>query len=307
MRIVLMGQAAFGQKVLEELIERRETVVGVFCPPDTRARPDPLRELAQSAEIAVFQPTSWKDASVIEEYKSLNPDLNMLAFVTDIIPNDVLQYPTHGSIQYHPSLLPRHRGRSAINWAVINGDEKTGLTIFWVDEGIDTGPVLLQKEVDVELDDTTGSLYFNKLFPMGVNAILEALDLIKAGRAPRIAQDHSQATYEPPCDEQHGRIDWTKPFQDVYNLIRGCDPQPGAFTTLKGKKLQIYSTKALYEYKVPGEAKPGEVIEITEDGVVVGGNGGAFLIQRVRPEGEGKIGAVEFAKNAGLARGNKFS
>jgi methionyl-tRNA formyltransferase len=306
MRIVLIGQAAFAEKVLERLIERGENVVGVYCPPDSPARPDPLRVLAQKSEIPVFQPERWKERSVIREYKSLSPDLNVMAFVTDIIPSEVLEYPTHGSIQYHPSLLPRHRGKSAINWAVINGDKRTGLSIFWVDAGIDTGPVLLQKEVDVDPDDTTGTLYFNKLFPLGVDALVEALDMIKAGRAPKIVQDESQATYEPPCEEQYARIDWRMPLQDVHNLIRGCDPQPGAYTLFRGNKLQIYATRALFGDEATGEARPGQVIEIKEEGVVVAGNGGAFLIQRVRPQGEGKIAAVEFARNVNLAQGDEL-
>jgi len=230
MRIVLIGQAAFAEKVLEQLIERKEEVVGVYCPPDAPGRPNTLKELAQNAGILVFQPVLMRDPEVIEEYKNLNPDLNMLAFVTDILPGEILNYPTHGSIQYHPSLLPKHRGRSAINWAVIKGEEKTGLSIFWVDEGIDTGPILLQKEVEIGPDDTTGSLYFNKLFHMGVDSLVESLDLVKSGKAPRIEQDDSDATYEPPCGEQHALVDWGRPLEEVYNLIRGCDPQPGAYT-----------------------------------------------------------------------------
>jgi methionyl-tRNA formyltransferase len=305
-RIVLIGQAAFGQKVLERLIERKENVVGVFCPPDAPGRPDPLKELAQKEKIPVFQPKRWKEAREIAEFKSLNPDLNVLAFVTDIIPREILEYPTHGSIQYHPSLLPKHRGKSAINWAVIKGEEKTGLSIFWVDEGIDTGPILLQREVEIASDDTTGSLYFDKLFPMGVDALVEALDMVKAGTAPKMVQDASQATYEPPCEERHAQIDWDRPIQEVHNLIRGCDPQPAAHTLCRGKRLQIYASKALCGYEPPGKSQPGEILNIGEDGILVMGNGGALLIQKVRPAGGGKIASAEFARETGLRKGDRM-
>ena len=135
-----------------------------------------------------------RDPEVYEEFRKLKPDLNVLAFVTDIIPQRVLDLPRLGSIQYHPSLLPKHRGGSAINWAVINGETKTGLTIFWPDKGIDTGPILLQKEVEIGPDDTVGSLYFNKLFPLGVEALAESVQLVREGKAPRIAQDEAEAS-----------------------------------------------------------------------------------------------------------------
>jgi methionyl-tRNA formyltransferase len=307
MRIVLIGQAAFGEKVLERLLERKEDVVAVYCPPDRPGgKPDPLKELAQECGIAVLQPPRMKSAETIQEYKTLNPDLNILAFVTRIVPNEILQFPRHGSIQFHPSLLPRHRGRSAINWAVIQGDEKTGLTIFWVDEGIDTGPILLQKEVEITPDDTTGSIYFNKLFPLGVDALMQSLDLVKAGKAPRIAQDEARATYEPPCEARHAEVDWAKPVQEVYNLIRGCDPQPGAHTTLRGKRLQLYSAELLLDHPLNGSPKPGTIIEAGEQGILVAGGGGAILVKKVRPAGGGKISATDFVKEEGVKPGDKL-
>ena len=179
MRIVLIGQAAFGEKVLQKLSEGDNEIVGVFTTPDINGRANPLKELADKLEIPVFQPVKMRDTDVYTEHSKLKPDINVLAFVTDILPESILNFPEFGSIQYHPSLLPKHRGGSAINWAVINGETKTGITIFWPDKGIDTGPILLQKEVEISPDDTVGSLYFNKLFPMGIDAIVESVDLVK--------------------------------------------------------------------------------------------------------------------------------
>ena len=183
MRIVLIGQAAFGQKVLEALLNRGEQVAAVYVPPDKPgSRIDPLKESAQQHGIPVFQPQRMRDPGVYEKFVELAPDLGVMAFVTDIVPESILNCPRLGTIQYHPSLLPKHRGRSSINWAIINGDKKTGITILWPDAGIDTGPILLQKEAEISPTDTVGSLYYDKLFPLGVEAIMESIDLIHKGK-----------------------------------------------------------------------------------------------------------------------------
>ncbi len=240
MRIVCIGQAAFGEKVLRKLTERGEEVVAVYTPEDTARKRDPLKELAIQMGIPVFQPRSMRAPEVYEEYTRLKPDLNVMAFVTSILPDSILDHPGMGTIQYHPSLLPKHRGGSAINWAIINGETKTGITIFWPDRGVDTGPILSQKEAEISPDDTAGSLYFEKLFPLGVEALAEAIELIKKGMAPRIPQDESQATYEGLCTEKNAIIDWSAPIDRVYNLIRGTNPQPGATTYYHGKKLKVF-------------------------------------------------------------------
>ena len=245
-----------------------------------------------------------KDDEVRQAYHDLKPDLVVLAFVTDILPESLLDIPSIGTICYHPSLLPRHRGSSGINWAVIQGDTRTGLTILWADKGIDTGAILLQKEVDIAPDDTTGSLYFNKLFPMGIDAIVEAVELIKAGDPPKIPQDDSLATYEPPCDEKQAGIDWSQPASDVYNLIRGCDPQPGAYSTFAGQKVKFY--KAVLLPDVTQEAAPGQIISISDGEVAVALNGGALKIGKIKGEKGAKINADEFADEANLAVGMRF-
>jgi methionyl-tRNA formyltransferase len=301
MRIVVAGQGPFGEKVLEALIERREDVVGVFSPPDKRG--EPMKELAERSGITFFRPTQMKNPEVYDMYIKLRPDLVMLAFVTDIIPGRLLDIPSLGTICYHPSLLPRHRGASAINWAIIMGDTRTGLTIFWVDKGIDTGPILLQKEVEIGPNDTTGSLYFNTLFPMGVHAMVEAVELIKKGRAPRIPQDDSKATYEPPCDDRVAAVDFEKPVIDVYNFIRGCDSQPGAYTTFRGKKVRLYDARAK---SLPTEETTGEIISFDEDGVQIAVRGGIIKIGKLRLEKREKIGAMEFAQSIGLKVGDRF-
>ncbi|MFM8322915.1 MAG: methionyl-tRNA formyltransferase [Chloroflexota bacterium] len=304
MRIALIGQAAFGEKVLAALLEAGEELALVFCPPDPPERPSGLRRLAEAHRIPLVQPRKMRDPEVSEAYARYQPDLNVMAFVTDIVPQRILDAPRLGSIQYHPSLLPRHRGGSAINWAVIQGETVTGLSIFWPDKGIDTGPVLLQKEAVIDPDDTTGSLYFNKLFPLGVQALVEAVQLVREGQALRLAQDESQATYEPLCTEERTAIDWSRPMGEVYNLVRGANPQPGAHARLNGARVKFFDCRKLDRAH---ECPPGEVLEAGPDGLLVAGLGGALLVQRLQPDGEAKQPAADFAAAGRIRPGDRFA
>ena len=285
MRIIVVGQGPFGEKVLQALIQKGEDIVGSFSPPDKRG--EPLKILAEKSEIPFFRPTRMRDSEVQDLFTRLKPDLVVLAFVTDIFPERLLNIPTIGTICYHPSLLPRHRGGSAINWAIIQGDTRTGLTILWSDKGIDTGPILLQKEIEIGPDETTGSLYFNTLFPMGIDAMVEAVGLIKTGKAPRVPQDDSKATYEPLCDDRVASVDFEKPIKDVYNLIRGCDPQPGAYTTFKGKRLRFYDARMN-----PAEMKKqaGEIVSIGEKALQIAVKGGVIQVGKLGVDKGEKIG-----------------
>ena len=302
MRIIFHGQQAFGKAVLEALLDRGEDVVAVYCAPDKEGRKiDPLKELALERGLPVHQPASFKDPAVGEVMGALSPDLCVMAYVTLFVPDAVLNVPALGTIQYHPSLLPLHRGPSSINWPIIQGKTRTGLSIFWPDDGLDEGPILLQKEIAIGPDDTLGSLYFDHLFPMGVAAMLEAVDLVRDGRAPKIAQDDSQATYESWCRKKDVEIDWTQPVARVYNLIRGANPQPGAWTTHDGKMLQVFDCA-----KEAGGGAPGTVVAISGDGIAIAAGDGSILVKRVRPDGAGKIPATEFAGGAGVQVGTKF-
>jgi len=303
MRIVCIGQAAFGEKVLQKLTERGEEVVAVYTPQDTAGKRNPLKELAIQISIPVFQPRSMQVPEIYEEYTRLKPDLNVMAFVTSILPDSILNYPKMGTIQYHPSLLPKYRGGSAINWAIINGETRTGISVFWPDRGVDTGPILLQKEVEISPDDTVGSLYFEELFPLGIEALVEGIELIKKGIALRIPQDESQATYEGLCTEKDAIINWSAPIDKVYNLIRGTNPQPGATTYFHGKTLKIFDAKPIYDI-VGG--LPGQIVNSSADGVVVSLKRGAILVQKVQMNKSSKIEAAEFAKQARLKIGDRL-
>jgi methionyl-tRNA formyltransferase len=299
--MIVVGQGPFGEKVLQTLIQKGEDVVGTFSPPDKRG--EAMKVLAEKSDIAFFRPNLMKDPEAYDAYLKLKPELAILAFVTDIIPEKLIDLPSMGTICYHPSILPRHRGASAINWAIIQGDTRTGLTIFWADKGIDTGPVLLQREIEISPDETTGSVYFNKLFPMGVDAMAEAVELIKKGKAPRIPQDDSKATYEPPCDDRVASVNFEKSIKDIYNLIRGCDPQPGAYTIYQGKRVRFYEAKmspsAIHK-------QPGEIVSIEEGYVQIAVKGGVIQIGKLRADKGEKIGPAEFAKTIGMKVGDRF-
>jgi methionyl-tRNA formyltransferase len=304
MRIVVHGQQAFGKSVLEALLARGEQVVAVYCAPEKAGqRPDPLQEAALAHHLPVYQPKSFRHQEVWEQFATLNADLCVMAYVTLFVPEEMLNLPTHGTIQYHPSLLPRHRGPSSINWPILWGEPKTGLTIFWPDNGLDTGPILLQKEVEIQDTDTLGSLYFNKLFPLGVEALLEAVDMVRNSTAPKIPQDESQATYEGWCKQEHVQIDWNKPLQEVWNCLRGADPQPGAWTTYAGQVVQLYEAK---KHAGATGGTPGEVVEISANGMRVAAQSGHLEVQRVRPAGGAKITATDFASRSGLHPGARL-
>lgn len=304
MRVSLMGQAAFGEAVFKRLLADSVELVAVSAPAPSGDRKDPLWAAAEAAGLPVIATRSLKTPEGKGAWKQLAADLCVMAFVTDIIPNEVLEYPAQGTIQYHPSLLPLHRGSSAMNWPIINGETETGLSIFWPDQGIDTGPILLQKTTPIGPDQTMGDLYFNNLFPMGVDALAESVALVAAGRAPRIEQDHALSTYEPPCGEGHARIRWYRPAEAIYNLVRGCNPAPGAWTTYNDLELKLFDCR-LTGHQEPG--MPGRVLRIDDAGFDIRMNGGVLRVLRVQPKGAKKVGAGEWAKEAGLTVGARFS
>jgi len=300
MRIIVNGQQAFGKACLEAMVDRGDDVVAVYCAPDKEGRPaDPVKDFALEKDLHLIQPANYKDSDTLDEMRALNADLMVMAFMIIFVPEEARDIPTHGSICFHPSLLPKHRGPSSINWPIIGGATKTGLSIFWPDDGLDEGDILLQKDVDIGPDDTLGTVYFEKIFSLGVEAVLEAVDLVKAGEAPHIKQDEAEATYESWCKKADVEIDWSKPVDEVYNLIRGANPQPGAWTLFGGNELKIFDCAKVY-----ADGSPGEVLDVADDSFTVGTLGGGIQIKRVRPHDDKKIQAAEFIENSSLAVGD---
>ena len=302
MRVSLIGQAAFGEAVFKRLMEDGIEIVGVSAPASEQ-RPDPLWTAAEEAGLTPIDTKFLKEAEGIGQWQTLKSELGVMAFVTELLPDEILTTPDKGTIQYHPSLLPLHRGSSAMNWPIIFGEKETGLTVFWPDKGMDTGPILLQKTCPIKPDETLGSLYFDQLFPMGIDAMSEAVSLVENGTAKRVEQDHNHSTYEPPCGESHARIQWYNPAPQVYNQIRGCNPQPGAWTTFKGNKMGIFDCEYIETLE---SGMPGRLLRIEEDGILVRLNGGSIKIKRVQPEGERKISASDWAQQENIKPGGRF-
>jgi len=305
MRIAIIGQQDFGKAVLEAFLARKDEVAGVFCAPEKPgAKADPLRAAAEEKGLKVFQFKSLREPQAHDALKGLQADLGIMAYVLQFAPDGLTKIPRLGTIQYHPSLLPKYRGPSSINWPIVRGDTRTGLTIFRPTEGLDEGPIVLQKECEIGPDETLGDLYFNKLFPTGVKAMLEAADQVHAGKHRETVQDESRASYEGWFREAEARINWVSHVDFVYNLIRGSNPAPGAWTTLNGKKLQIFDARkhASRRYaEVVG--KIGEVSDVTAASFKVTAQGGAIEVLRARGEDGKKLSGGDFARATGLSSG----
>ena len=305
MKIAIIGQQDFGKAVLEAFLARGDQVSAVFCAPDKEgARPDALRVAAQEKGLKVHQFKSLKAPEAAEALKAAGADIGIMAFVLQFAPQEFVNIPKHGTIQYHPSLLPKYRGPSSINWPITKGETKTGLTIFRPTDGLDEGPVILQKETPISENDTLGTVYFDRLFPMGVKAMLEAADLVVAGKHKEVVQDEAQATYEGWFRANEAKIHWHNHVDFIHDLIRGADPAPGAWTTLNGKKVQLFGSKK-HPVRTFGavKGKIGEITEIGAESMRITAQGGQVEIAKVKGEETKKISAAEWAKGAGVAAG----
>jgi methionyl-tRNA formyltransferase len=303
MRLALIGQQAFGRAALDAFREHGDSVAGVFVAPEKPGtKPDPLRARAEELGIPVFQFQRYSSEDALGTLRGLAVDLGVMAYVTQFVPQTFVTIPKHGTIQFHPSLLPAHRGPSSINWPIMLGKRETGLSIFRPSDGLDEGPIVLQKKIAIAPDDTLGSVYFDRIFPQGVAALIEAAELVVAGRAAERVQDEAQASYEGWVREAESRIAWSHPLDVVYNLIRGCNPQPGAWTLLAGKRLQIFDAR-----KIPARTfasvkglKLGQVAAMTAEGFTVHAQGGFVEVLRCRIDNGAKVAG----KDAGVGPGS---
>ena len=308
MRVAVVGQQDFAKAVFEAFVARGDEVAGVFCAPEKEgAKADPLKLAAQEKGLKVFQFKSLRDREAHDAMRSLSADLGIMAYVLQFAPQDFVNIPAKGTIQYHPSLLPKYRGPSSINWPIICGEAKTGLSIFRPTDGLDEGPVILQKETPIGPDDTLGTVYFDRLFPMGVSAMLEAADLVMAGRHQERVQDESLASYQSWCRSGEARINWANPVDFLYNQIRGCNPAPGAWTTFQGKTVQIFDCRK-HPTRTFGavRGKVGEVSDAGPNGFFVTVQGGRIEVLRGKGEATKKLAGGELAAALGIANGSSL-
>ena len=298
-----MGQQAFGKDALQKILDAgTDEVVAVYCEPDKEGKPiDPIKEFAEEKVLPVHQPAHFKDQATLDQLDSYKADLMIMAFVNVFVPEAARDIPAQGSICFHPSLLPLHRGPSAVNWPIIMGSTKSGYSWFYPTDGLDEGEILLQWECPIEPDDTVINLYFKNIYPSAVDSVLTVCDLFRSGKPPRTQQDEALATYERRCTKKHAHIDWYKPVEQVYNLIRGTNPAPGAWTTYNGAELNIYDCK-----RVSGDGVAGRIIEVSADGVLVQSVGGRVLVNRVKPAGGSKVSSSDWAAESGIKAGDQL-
>jgi methionyl-tRNA formyltransferase len=288
MKIIILGNQKFGAAVLQKFhYETDHDVVAVLCEKKSNGKSiDPIKKIAEQSKIPVFQTENYNDKKLINQITKLKPDICIMAYVTSLIPRKFREIPFKGSICFHPSLLPKHRGPSAINWPIIFGSKETGLTIFHPNDFLDQGDIVLQKKVRILPDDTLGDVYFSKIFPLGVNAFVEAVNLIDTNNYSRIVQDEKKATYESWCKKSNSKIDWNKSGQEIYNLIRGCNPQPGAWANFRKSQYSFYDTN--FEIKKNIKFLPGQIILINKDEILISVIGGVLKVSRIKSK-QGKL------------------
>lgn len=309
LRIACFGQAAFGKDVLERLVAAGHTLVAAYAPPDGR-RPDPMAARAEELGIPTFRYRFFRSrigsgfrpiARILDEYLRLGAELNVLAFVTAILPPEIVDQPRQRSLCFHPSLLPKYRGGSALAWQIIEGEKESGVTVFQPDAGVDTGPIVVQKGgVVIGPSASAGSLYFDQLYPLGVEALLEAVDAVDRGCAAYRPQDGSRASFQGLVDDRVARIDWSRDALSLDRLIRGCDPQPGAFGLRGDVPVRLFDGR-----RIPGEvaAPPGSVLGVEDGLLLLAARGGRLAVGRVRIGDAAKCPAAESGLSTGVRLG----
>jgi methionyl-tRNA formyltransferase len=304
LRIALFGQAPFGRDSLVRLADAGHEIVGVYAPPDGR-RPDPLAAEAEQRGLPLFRHARFRRKGapipeLVAEHAALGADLNVLAFVTVILPDVIVDAPRHGSLCFHPSLLPEYRGGNALAWQIMLGAKEAGVTVFRPDEGVDTGPIVVQKgPVPIGPEDTSASLYFDKLYPLGLDAIVEAVDRVDAGTADYAVQDESRASHQGLVGDADARIDWSDDAGGVDRRIRGCDPSPGAWALRGDETVRLYGGR-LEPAAVDGP--PGAVVAQADGRLLIAVRGGCVSVAKARV-GDG---AKAVATESGLSVGDRL-
>ena len=294
MKIVFMGTPEFAEASLQKLLETDHQIVGVFTQPDKpkgrgyKLVAPPVKELALAHNIPVSQPQKMRDGTALEILQELQPDLIAVVAYGKILPKEILELPRYGCINVHGSLLPKYRGAGPIQWSVINGESVTGVTTMYMGEGLDTGDMILKKETPIGENETYGELH-DRLKEIGAQALVETIELIEQGKAPREVQDDSLSSYAPMLDKQIARLDFTKDAQTLHNLIRGLSPWPVAHTTVDGKLLKVHRAVL-----ASGKGQPGEAIDSKK--FIVACKEGALELLEVQLEGGKRMKGEDFLR-----------
>lgn len=310
MKVLFMGTPDFAATILEKLIHTGYEMLGAVTQPDKekgRGREvsaSKVKEMALKYDLPVYQPVKVRDPEFLDMLRTMTPDVIVVAAFGQILPKALLEIPSKGCINVHASLLPKYRGAAPIQYSIIDGEKETGITIMYMDAGIDTGDIILQKSLTIDSTETGGSL-FDKMAALGSELIVEALSRIEAGNSERIPQDNEKATYVKMIDKEMGRLDFNQPALKLERLIRGLNPWPSAFTALDGKTLKIWQAE-VEEGSRFLSAAAGEVVEIRKDAFVVKTGEGLLVIRELQLEGKKRMTADAFLRGYPVAEGARL-
>ena len=306
MKIIFMGTPDFAAASLEALIASRHEIQAVVTQPDKpkgrkgELTPSPVKVIAKREGIKVYQPLKVRDEEFVDTLRAYNPDVMVVVAFGQIIPLSILKMPKYGCVNIHGSLLPKYRGAAPIQWAVLDGEKETGITTILMDEGIDTGDILLKKTIQIDADETSGSL-FDKLMALGAKTILETLDELEKGNLTPTKQGESPTAYAKMLTKAMGLIDFTKSAKELDCFVRGMDPWPSAYTLLAGKTLKLWKVRV-----VEGDGKAGSVIGIDKESFTIACGEGAIEVLEVQLEGKKRMSAGDFLKGSTLNIGQEL-
>ena len=298
MKIVFMGTPDIAVGCLQAIIDEKHEILGVVTQPDKpvgrgkKLGMPPVKELALKYNLKVYQPVKARDEEFVTLLKELNPDLIVVVAFGQILPKSILDIPKLGCINVHVSLLPKYRGAAPINWVIINGEKKTGVTTMYMDEGLDTGDMILTSEFDLDNEITAGQLH-DKMAILGAKTLKETIELIEKGEAPRIPQNHDEFTYAPIMNKSLGNINWNNSAHDIHNLVRGVNPWPSAYTTYNGITMKIWKTEVLNEVS---EKTPGTILNVDKDGIKISTKDNTILVKEIQMPGKKRVEVSEYIK-----------
>lgn len=298
MKIVFMGTPDIAVGCLKKIIDEKHEILAVVTQPDKpvgrgkKMGMPPVKELALKYDIPVYQPSKAREESFVEVIKELKPDVIVVVAFGQILPKSILEIPKLGCINVHVSLLPKYRGAAPINWVIINGEEKTGVTTMYMDEGLDTGDMILKTEFNLDDEITAGELH-DEMVVMGANTLKETLDLIEKGCAPRIPQNHDEFTYAPMMNKSLGNIEWNKSAKEIHNLVRGVNPWPSAYTSYNDLTMKVWKTKVLGE---KCDKQPGTILKVDKEGIRVATKDNVLLIEEMQMPGKKRVLVSEYIK-----------
>lgn len=305
MKVVFMGTPDIAVPCLQKIIDEGHEVIGVVTQPDKpkgrgkKLCMSPVKELALKYDIPVYQPIRARDDEFVQTLKHLNPELIVVVAFGQILPKAILDIPKLGCINVHVSLLPKYRGAAPINWVIINGEQKTGVTTMYMDEGLDTGDMILKSEVDLDDNITAGELH-DKMMEIGADTLKQTMDLIEKGCAPRETQNHDEFSYAPIMNKSLGNIKWNNSAKEIHNLVRGVNPWPSAYTIYNGDTMKIWKTEVLGE---KSDKTPGTILKVDKDGIRISTEDNIILVKEIQMPGKKRVLVSEYIKGNTIESG----